>query len=117
MVFGSESYRKTWFHGLNSIQNTGIGNKTLSETVYREYIIGWTDDSNPRRIQINTTFQLNRHPLWIPEQFTEGYEEPDTEHTAASRTRPQRYPYKQPIQYLRYAENISDPYCRNGKMS
>ena len=117
MVFGSESYRKTWFHGLNSIRNTGIGNKTLSETVYRKHIIGRTGASNPRRIRINTPFHINGQPMWIPEQFTEGYEEPDTEHTAASRTRPQRYPYKQPIQHLRYAENISDPYCRNGKMS
>lgn len=66
MVFGSESYRKIWFHGLNSIQNTGIGNKTLSETVYREYIIGWTDDSNPRRIQINTPFHINGQPMKSP---------------------------------------------------
>lgn len=34
----SQSYLKTWFHGLYSTQNTGIGNKTLSETDTQEYL-------------------------------------------------------------------------------
>ena len=45
MDFWSQPYIKTCFHGLYSTENTGIGNKTLSKTVYREYITGRTDDS------------------------------------------------------------------------
>ena len=38
MDFWSQSYLKTWFHGLYSTHNTGIGNKTLSETETQEYL-------------------------------------------------------------------------------
>lgn len=38
MDFWSQSYLKTWFHGLYSTHNTGIGNKTLSETETQEHL-------------------------------------------------------------------------------
>ena len=48
MDFWSILYIKTWFHGLYSTENTTINNKTLSETVYREYITCRTDASYSR---------------------------------------------------------------------